>query len=241
MLLKIIISFLIVEVTFSPKKLRSFFEIVATFYISSFIFAGAGLTFIYLNQSIGYTKNGIFHIINNSQSILLVYSLIGVSIILKCFFDIFRGKFLKGQYLIPLKVAIDQNIVCLSGFLDTGNSLIDPLTKTPVIIAEFDAIRLLLPAEIQNIYNKNKEDDLISNISNIISTNSSFSSRIRLIPFNTLGKENGLLLGFTPDFIEIGNKKDEKKNIKNAIIGIYSKSLSKSSHYNAILNPELCY
>ena len=55
-----------------------------------------------------------------------------------------------------------------------------------------------------------------------------FLSKFRLIPFNSLGKENGLLLGIKADFVRIGDNDDiEDKKINNVIIGLYDKKLSK--------------
>ncbi len=55
-----------------------------------------------------------------------------------------------------------------------------------------------------------------------------FLNKVRLIPFNSLGKENGLLLGIKADFIKISDNEDmEDKKINNVIIGLYDKKLSK--------------
>jgi len=63
-------------------------------------------------------------------------------------------------------------------------------------------------------------------------------SRFRLIPFTSLGKENGMLIGFRPDYIEVGENA-EKKGITDVIIGIYNRALSKNNNYSALLSPEL--
>ncbi|NLP08484.1 MAG: sigma-E processing peptidase SpoIIGA, partial [Clostridiaceae bacterium] len=52
------------------------------------------------------------------------------------------------------------------------------------------------------------------------------------------GKENGMLLGFRPDYIEIGAA-DGKKDIRDVIIGIYNRTLSANDQYRALMNPEL--
>jgi len=77
----------------------------------------------------------------------------------------------------------------------------------------------------------------LGNITTAIS-NTSWFNRFRLIPFSSLGKENGMLVGFRPDFIEIDND-NEKKDIKDVVIGIYTRSLSKNEKYRALLSPDL--
>jgi stage II sporulation protein GA (sporulation sigma-E factor processing peptidase) len=62
--------------------------------------------------------------------------------------------------------------------------------------------------------------------------------RLRVIPFEALGTENGMLVGFKPDSVYI-EKDAETKSIKDIIIAIYSKKLSKNGDYKALLHPDL--
>ena len=61
-----------------------------------------------------------------------------------------------------------------------------------------------------------------------------FESRIRVIPYSSLGEQNGLLMGFKPDAVKIS-----EKCITNIIIGVYNRNLSATSEYDALLNPEI--
>ena len=75
-----------------------------------------------------------------------------------------------------------------------------------------------------------------SNISE--KTKSEYISKLKLIPFSSLGKQNGMLIGIKPDYIKI--KTEEKENkIENVIIGIYNKSLTKKGEYQALIGMEL--
>ena len=65
-----------------------------------------------------------------------------------------------------------------------------------------------------------------------------YVSKLKLIPFSSLGKQNGLLIGIKADYLKI--IKEEEKEIKNNIIlGIYDKSLTKRGEYRAIIGVEL--
>ena len=61
--------------------------------------------------------------------------------------------------------------------------------------------------------------------------------KLKIIPFASLGKQNGMLVGIKPEKIEIINEQTEEN--KNAIIGIYNKSLTKKGEYNALIGIEL--
>lgn len=235
-LAKILLSFAIVAVAFSPEKIGSFFKTLAAFYISTFIFAGAAFAFMYFNQSGGFIKNGTINIFLERKWTLLALSILTVGIIVRVFWDIIQSKFVRERLLIPLKISFESKMINLAALVDTGNSLHDPLTNMPVIVVEFMAIKEILPLEIQTIFDESKENDL-NCVTSIVSSSAWFS-RFRLIPFTSLGKENGMLIGFKPDYIEIGEQQD-KKGINNVIVGIYNNALSRNEKYKALLSPEL--
>jgi stage II sporulation protein GA (sporulation sigma-E factor processing peptidase) len=232
---KIALSMLIVAIAFSPRKLVSFIKTMVIFYVSTFIFAGAAFAFFYFNQTGGFVKNGIVYVWNSKWTSLF-FAIITAGIIIRIFWDIVQQRLSKEKLLIPLKIAFENEITGLSALIDTGNSLYDPLTNSPVVVVEFNAIKHILPMEIQSIFDKSIEDDLTS-VTSIV-CDSSWLSRFRLIPFKSLGKENGMLIGFKPDYIEVGEN-SEKKGVTDVIIGIYNRALSKNNNYNALLNLEL--
>ena len=61
-----------------------------------------------------------------------------------------------------------------------------------------------------------------------------YISRLKFIPFSSLGKQNGMLIGIKAESIKINNK-EPKENI---IIGIYNKSLTKRGEYRALIGIE---
>lgn len=233
---KILLSVFIIAITFSPRKVLPFLKTLVIFYISTFIFAGAALAFLYFNQQGGFVRNGIIYVFGQSRGSLMSFGIVTVGIIVKIFMEVIQSRINKDKLLIPVKIAFDNRIIGLPALVDTGNSLRDPLTNIPVMVVEFKALEELLPSEIRSIFENSKEDDL-NCVTATISTSRWFS-RFRLIPFSSLGKENGMLIGFKPDFIEVGEE-EEKRDIKNVIVGIYNRSLSGNDKYKALLGPEL--
>ena len=233
---KIILSLVIVAVVFSPGKINVFFKTLAIFYISTFIFAGAAFALLYFNGRGGFLQNGMIYVFWQSKLTLLFLTVITAGIVIKIFWDVIKYRFIKEKLLITLKIFFEQRTVVLPALVDTGNSLYDPLTSMPVVVVEFKAVRDILPEEIRKIFDDAKDNDL--NCVTSIVANSRWFSRFRLIPFRSLGKENGMLIGFRPDYIEIGEDQEEK-GIDNVIIGIYNRALSKNETYCALLSPEL--
>jgi hypothetical protein len=60
-----------------------------------------------------------------------------------------------------------------------------------------------------------------------------YDYNFKIIPFNSLGNENGMLLGFKPDYIKIYAEEVHKKS--NIIIGIYDGKLSKANLYTSLI------
>ena len=119
--------------------------------------------------------------------------------------------------------------------IDTGNLAKEPITNTPVVIVESSLLYDILPKEILN----NVEEILGGDLSAIPEEiQPEYMAKLRCIPFSSLGKQNGMLLGIKADEIEIENE-EEKKISQNVIIGIYDKSLTKRGEYRALIGLEL--
>ncbi len=236
---KFLLSVAMVAVTFHFSKLTLFFKTLAMFYAATFLFAGAGFALMFFNREWGIMKNGVLMtpmaLLNTKWSELLMAFVVTL-IILRIVWDVIQKKFLREKLLVQMIISFDEKSIQLFALVDTGNSLHDPLTNMPVVVVEYSAVKELLPMDIRDIFEKNSDNDL-----NMITTTISCSdwfSRFRLIPFTSLGKENGMLIGFRPDYIEIGTE-DERKGVKEVIVGIYNRALSRNEQYKALMNPEL--
>ena len=68
--------------------------------------------------------------------------------------------------------------------------------------------------------------------------NLEYITKFRVIPFSSIGKKNGMLLGFKENKIEI-QQQDIKREIKNVIVGIYENSFSKKNQYFGLVSLDL--
>ena len=219
-----------------PGKSANFHKNVI-FYIVTFVFAGASFAALYLNSAGGFLRHGIIYVFWSSKWATIALAILTTVIVLRVFWDIIQYKLVRDRLLRTVGIAFDDRRADFPALVDTGNTLHDPVTNLPVVVVEFDAIKKILPEEICMIFSQGKEDDL-SMVASLV-TNSGWCSRFRLIPFTSLGKENGMLIGFKPDYIEIDGEDEKKKGIKDVIVGIYSKALSRNRSYRALLSPDL--
>ena len=104
------------------------------------------------------------------------------------------------------------------------------------MITEYDTVRELIPDDVQKVFEQEKENDLNA-IAQIMAI-SKWASRFRIIPFRSLGRENGMLVGFKPDEIIIFDS-DRRIRSCNIIVAIYRKNLSKDGEYGALIHPEM--
>ncbi len=229
---KLSMSLLIVLAAFKTDHVRPYVRTVITFYLASFILGGVTLALLYFTGAGVKTgtilSNGIFYF-NLPWKVLFLSTGAAYGII-KLALKVYR--FNRAAEYKAVTVQFGEKRASLSALVDTGNLLEDPLSHNPVVVAEFDGLKNLLPGEILDVYQNNRQDDLETITAAV--ADAGLSSRFRLIPFTSLGAQNGLLLGFRPDFITV-----ENKSRTDVTVGIYNQPLSKNHSYNALLNPEI--
>ena len=129
-----------------------------------------------------------------------------------------------------IKISIKSKEKYVKAIIDTGNFLKEPISKTPVIVVEKEKLQEIVPSYILENLNKIINGDEIDL--------KEYIPILKIIPFTSLGKENGILVGLKADNVLI-ELEENVINIINVIIGIYDGELSKSNKYNALIGLEL--
>jgi len=166
-------------------------------------------------------------IINIVIGFLILYTLFIISI----YKEIFDTN-LKIQDLLNIKVNLlfgDKKYSCV-GFIDTGNNLCDPLTQKPVFIIDLDVIKNILPINCFESLNKSISENNVDELLNI----PEISKYIRLVPFSSLGKANGLLISIKIDKITLKLNKVLYK-FENPVLGISNQKLDGRNKYQMII------
>jgi len=226
---------LIIILSFTPYRFKDFFRLIGIFYLITLVFGGAGFALFYFTSFNGIVSNGIFYMTNISVKNIFISCGIGYILIQFCWGYI-KKQLSKEKILMNVRIKINDEIVDIKGIVDTGNSLTDPISKYPVIIVEYNAIKSLLPVELKDIFLNNH----VFNFEQVVEqlSDSNWITRSRIIPYQALGTENGMLVGFKPDNVLIHDDK-HNRDIKEIIVAIYNKKLSKTGDYMALLHPDL--
>lgn len=232
--LKIILSVVIVYISYNSQNLKELWKDILIFYLTSFVFGGAAFALIYIvrPQEI-LMKNGLFLGTYPLKTVLLG-AIVGFAIIITAF-KLVKNKITKKDMFCELEIKLNNKIIKTKAMIDTGNLLKEPITNTPVIVVEHTLLYECMPKEILN----NLDQILGGDFDKIPEkVKMEYISKLKLIPFSSLGKQNGMLVGIKPEYIKI--EQEEKENKKeNIIIGIYNKSLTKKGEYRALTGIEI--
>lgn len=222
---KIALSTVMVYVAFNPSKVKSFLKEIMIFYLTSFTFGGVTFALLYFvkPQNISF-QNGVLIGVSPIK-IIITGGLIGFIIITISFKNI-KGKLTKKDMICDIKIIQKDKTKQMKAIIDTGNLLTDPITKAPIIIVEKD--------KLMDIFPKNILENTINFIEGKDVEMGEYLSKIRIIPFKSLGKENGLLLGIKVDGVII-NYQNNDNFVKEVIVGIYEKKLSNNNSYSALI------
>lgn len=224
-LAKFLFSMCMVALSYKIERWKNFLVLLALFYMVSFTFGGAALGLFYftdIGAAFGaVVSNGVLYM-NFPWEILLVSSAVAYAVISigwRLYRRVVNGK----NLILKLSLTVDEKSVSVDALLDTGNTLFDPLSGLPVVVAEKAAIAPILPSSL-------KEDAVVFREE----LPENWRKRLRMIPFSSLGKEDGMMVGFKPDEALV-----DGEPIGEVIVALSPGTLSKEHQYFALLHPEM--
>ena len=228
-LIKIIASSLLVRIAFRFKNFKDFLFVLGIFYAVNFVFAGGITAAIYFTDFGAKTdvllSGGSLYIDLPVLRLLIISAIITVLLRLGIQF---LCKSLKNRGIISKLTVFENGKTAETyGIIDTGNSLY--AHGLPVCIVQFSAIANILPKDISHAVET-------GNIAGAISgSNETWARKLRLVSYSSIGKKNGILIGFIPEKVSIETA--DKVYDANCVIAIYPGKLK----YSAILNPDIIY
>ncbi len=234
-LMKIVLSIVMVYIAYNPRNVKLLAKQMIIFYLISFVFGGCAFALLYFikPQDI-LMKDGVL-IGTYPLKIALLGGIVGFTITVIAFKSV-KYRLRKNDMFCEISIFFGEKSTTAKAMLDTGNMLKDPITRMPVIVVEKDILYKIIPYKILDNLEKIIGGDDLSEIYEQESIE--YISKFRVIPFTSLGKQNGLLLGFKASKVITYIDANEEE-LKNVIIGIYDKKLSKKDKYNALLGLEI--
>ena len=254
LIIKIVLSIVMIKVAYNIKFNKGLIKTLIVFYLISFATAGIAMALIYSNAfTIVKFENNPENITRRMpQQSLMKNAIISGSIgfiITFLAFKYNKSKITKNDLICELIIKIGNKKVRLKALIDTGNSLKYSNTNDNVIIVEKNKIfsedefkKYIEGGSDENEEKnyKNANEEISNKNANVnkknengkVSDINANNTKLRLIPFKSIGKENGVLIGIKPD--EVIMIKDEKiTKVENVIIGMYEKKIG--TKYSAII------
>ncbi|GHU83237.1 sporulation sigma-E factor-processing peptidase [Clostridia bacterium] len=222
-LVKIIIAAAIVFISFGIQNKKTFLKNIAIFFLISFCFCGIMIAVWFI-----FTPKGM--LINNSVVYFNISPVVMVLSSVICYF-IFRfisklsGRETPAVEICKIKIINNGTYTEIYGKVDTGNSLAEPFSGYPVIVADRKSIEVVTPKEVLEYLTVKTVDSY--------ELKPETSKNIRLIPFNSVGGQ-GILPSFIPQEIYI----DNEQYTKGVFIAICSDGRL-TGECKAMVNPQI--
>jgi len=202
------VAFIMIRLVYGKTNILTLIKLVFIFLMVTFTLSGICFLFsikqnlCLLGSSFKIEKYSVKYIMLAIMIIYIIYSRIT---------DYVKNKLFIRNFNFKIEFEIEKKQYNFSGFLDTGNELVEPITNLPCILIEENLIKDLNFHE-QNTYR---------------------------IPYNSIGY-GGSLNGIRVNNIKITNKKCLFEEI-DAIICPCKETLSKENEFNALLSRGIMY
>jgi len=238
-LAKILFSCVIVLLAFGFKGWRTFFQLLATFYMTGFLMGGCVVALYWLLQS----QVEVLYSFQFLRSVDMVQvSVLGALAFGYPFSWVFaRGTYrmLKRQKLVSVHLVhvsgsvMGHSFQC-TGLVDTGNQLYDPFSRMPVMMMEVGALPFL-PSPLVRLVDRVLDGNWEEVMNQL---DEQWMGRVRIFPFRTVGRSDGWLVAIRPDWLSMqwGQCRYE---VSRVWIGLTTVSLSADGTYQAIVHPSM--
>lgn len=222
-----LVPFIMVFISIYKKPFVTYLKTFLSFLIIAALFNGI-IYSLSISTNIGnyiFLENNVFYI-HIPFSFLILCCI--VFLIISFLTDFVIRKKSKSK-IIKLEIIINNKKKIINTFFDSGNNLYEPLSKKPVILAEYIKLRPILPDYIdEKILHNQSLDNLLIKISDY--------KNLYIIKTNTVNNVS-YFLGIKPDEVFIYDK--GKKYKTDCIIAIVNKKFCDNDEYNGIIHPDL--
>lgn len=206
----VVVSSLMVMTAFDLKRPKEIGKAVGALYLAAVVVAGI-MNALYQHTKAGYYIEQILK--GNGQKNITLYRLFflaagsyfGIRCILKRIPGLLRGK----NHFYEVTMHYRGKKKKVTALLDTGNQLYEPVSRRPVHVVTYEAVRELCECISEVIY----------------------------IPYGSVGKANGVMPGIFLDEMEV-RQGDEVKVIERPLVAVCKRKISRNGEYQMLLHEE---
>jgi len=226
---------IMIRVAFAIRNKKALIKGMLLLYSITFFLGGVIQSFSYQTKLITYLKKVVNKNLFQKVTLFHVLFMTFIAVLLfLIFYVIFNYIRESSKTIYEVKVQYDKKEIHTYGLYDTGNLLIDPMTGKPVIVIEYEIIKNILSEDIvhciENSYIHNYDFEMLEPENH---------RKFKLIPFQSIGNQKGLMPAIVLDQIEIV-KAMEATMHKKVVAAISKDELSTRNDYHIILHKNIC-
>ncbi|RDW18474.1 sigma-E processing peptidase SpoIIGA [Oceanobacillus arenosus] len=234
---KILYSALIIFSTFGYRSIHRFFRILLLFYFTTFAIGGGliGLHFL-LQNPIGMSGNNLLTFSSGyGDPISWLFVLIGFPIVwlfTKSRMDKHVIGKIRYDQLYTVTIQIKNQSYTTTGYIDSGNQLVDPLSKKPVIICDEFFLKQWFTDE---------EWELLRVVQDTLDFEplpKEWQNKIQIVPYHGVEGKSMFLITIRPEQL-IVYYNEQKIVTTKLLIGIQFAELVKDQSYHCLLHPQI--
>jgi stage II sporulation protein GA (sporulation sigma-E factor processing peptidase) len=240
LLMYVVASVLMIIIAFGRLKITDLIKQVIALYLITYFVGG-------LMNSIYNHTNFRFYLINMGNGLIFsniswgYVAVIALLLIPTAIFLLWLMRWYRSNApeTYEVELVMEDRSVHTKGLMDSGNCLYDPIYRRPVMVIENSLLDQLLSPEFQkDLVNAKRylgENDLNSTHWDI---GNEHALRLRFVPYQSIGKKRGMMVGLMLDKVLIHTGKETICNEK-ITAAICDNSLSSKDDYHVILHKEL--
>lgn len=217
---KLASGILIVLAGFGYREGSVFLRQLLIFFFVSFLFGGAVTALEYALHG-GMNADGAYMTASFEILVLALAFCYGL------IYLFFQGTGRHGGQILRVSIEHGGHKISLSALMDTGNTLTDPVTGAPVLVAELSALAPLFPARLNDVCTPELLRQPVALLELIGDIEQ--APRFRLIPFRTVERGSGWLLAFKPDRMTLADREETEM-----LVAIAPEQISEGVGYCAL-------
>lgn len=234
---KILYSLIIILCSFGFITVYRYFKLLLMFYFTTFTIGGGlvGLHFLFSNPITMSTSGVITFNKGYGDPISWIFVIIGFPIVwyfTKHRMDKHVSEKIRYDQLYEVTIEMKGQSFSTTGYIDSGNQLIDPLSKKPVVICDEFFLKQWFTDEdwtkLKQAFDQ-MEMELIPH---------TWESNIQIVPYLGVEGRNSYLFTLRPDQL-IVNYGESKIVTRKLLIGIQFGGLTKDNSYHCLLHPQI--
>lgn len=235
---KTIFPIFIMLVTFGYQSVYQLLKTTFMFYFISFS-VGGGLFAIHflLDNTLNVKIHKILLYVNNiygdEYSLVLIF--IGFPMILyftKLRMDKHIKDKIKYDELYEVEIRLNKNAHRTTGFIDSGNQLVDPLSNRPVVICDEPFLKNFFTDTEWQMLKTVILEEKVDQIPH------AFRSMFAIVPYQGVDGTSNFLFAIRPEKLTIYYN-EKVIETKNVLIGIQLAKLTMDERYHCLLHPEI--